>query len=328
MRIEQGKTYKEIFLAFGVPYSTVKSILKRFRSSDNPLPFTKKHTRPNRKVSDRCIGLIGDIQRQSKSFSLAQIKRELDRRNINVSKSTIHKYRHSLGFKKRKLYTVPILTDLHIEKRLAWCTLMRNHNWKRLAFTDESVFEMNYHNQSIWYDDQTDFEEMQRGYHQKNEKVMIAGIFTWRGKSNLQIWKITNLRPSEDERVNNVVYKQFLENVQPDVSNLYPGEYVELVLDNAKAHLASAKKFLMEESPVLLGNYQPPNSPDTQPSELIWAWMKKRVYSQFYENFDQLINLVRNAWDEIPLVLIQKCITHCKNRCRTVTDDGGRWPLN
>ena len=112
------------------------------------------------------------------------------------------------------------------------------------------------------------------------------------------------------------------------MSNLYPGEYVELVLDNAKAHFASAKKLLMKESPVLFGNYQPPNSPDIQPSELIWAWMKKRVYSQFYENFDQLINLVRNAWNEIPLVLIQKCITHCKNRCRTVTDDGGRWPLN
>ena len=213
MRMEHGKTYKEISLAFGVPYSTVKLILKRFRSSDNPVPFTKKHTRPNRKVSDTCIGLIRDIQRQSKSFSLAQIKRELNRRNISVSKSTIHKYRHSLGFRKRKIYTVPILTDLHIEKRLAWCTLMRNHNWKRLAFTDESVFEMNYHNQSIWYDDQTNFEEMQRGYHQKNEKVMIAGIFTWRGKSDLQIWKITNLRPSEDERVDNIVYKRFLENV-------------------------------------------------------------------------------------------------------------------
>ena len=82
--------------------------------------------------------------------------------------------------------------------------------WSNLAFTDESIFEINYRNQNIWYQNNTDLEELYSTYFQKNEKVMIAGIISARGKSSLKIWRVTNKDARMDERVNASVYKEFL----------------------------------------------------------------------------------------------------------------------
>jgi len=204
---------------------------------------------------------------------------------------------------------------------------MQNENWKLKAFTDESNFEMNYFHKSVWYKNKEELREVAANYHQKNEKIMVAGAISWKGKSDLTIWRITNLDARRNVRVNSVVYKSFLENIEVDMSNLYPYQQVELVLDNAKPHLKYAKMFLTGESLVLKGNYQPPCSPDIQPIELIWAWMKRKVYKENYRNLDELIDLVKSTWNKIPRRLIRRCILHCKKRCIKVSNVDGNWPL-
>jgi len=204
---------------------------------------------------------------------------------------------------------------------------MKDRDWFNITFTDESVFEINYRNQNVWYQEGTDLDELHTNYFQKNEKVMIAGVISARGKSSLKLWRITNKDRRLDERLRAPGYRQFLEGIQDEVAEMYPDQAVDLVLDNAKPHLSVAKKFLESESPYLNGNYQPPNSPDLQPSEMVWNWLKRRVYSQNFQNMDELIQLIRNAWEEIPVALLKKFINHCHNRCIAVYNAEGMWPL-
>jgi transposase len=326
MNLIGRKSLKDLSSEYGIPFYSVRAIFRRFKRHQNPLPYMHTENCGRSRLSLDVIGHILNIQNENKSFSLAQIKRELMSRGIITSKSTIHNYRHFLGFKRRKIMSVPILEPRHKLKRLEWCREMLGKDWKMLAFTDESIFEINYTNQSIWYLDKNEVKEAQKEYFQKNQKVMISGIFTWRGKSRIKMWRITNLDASLDERVNSALYKSFLEEFQHDVRSLYPHK-IELVLDNAKPHLKYARAFLTGQSPILSGNYQPAVSPDIQPSELIWAWMKKKVYSKSFSNFENFIQVIRDIWEEMPLELVRRCIDHCRRRCQAVVDENGGWPF-
>lgn len=326
LRVTLKKTMKYIAETTGLGFYTVRAIIRRFRSSGTPFPYQIKTNLGTKRISLELIYHISQLQKENKTWSLSQIQRALMQRDIILCKSTIHKYRHQLGFRKRKLLSIPFLTPAHILKRSRWCGEMMDKNWNMLTFTDESVFEINYRNQNVWYQDSTDLEELHSTYFQKNEKVMIAGVISARGKSSLKMWRVTNKDYRLDERVNAAVYRQFLEEIEGDVAEMFPDHNVNLVLDNAKPHLAVAKKFL-QESPHIQGNYQPPNSPDIQPCEMVWNWLKKRVYSQSFNDMDELIQLIQDAWQEIPVDLIKKFINHCKNRCRAVYEADGRWPL-
>jgi hypothetical protein len=69
---------------------------------------------------------------------------------------------------------------------------MKDHDWQTLLFTDESIFELNYLNKILWFQEASDLENLKGNYFMKNEKVMIAGVVSFRGKSKLKMWRITN----------------------------------------------------------------------------------------------------------------------------------------
>ena len=204
---------------------------------------------------------------------------------------------------------------------------MKDLEWSELFFTDESNFEMNYFNKILWYQDKSSLIDVEGNYFQKNEKVMIAGVISYNGNSSLKIWKITNIDSNEDERVNAVAYRDFLLQMEPEMTSLYPLQNLELILDNAKPHLACAKAFLEAQSIFIQPNFQPASSPDLQPIEMIWAWLKRKVYSQIYNSLNELINLIKHAWEELPIQVIRNCIDHCYKRCHSVYNSRGGWPL-
>ncbi len=98
---------------------------------------------------------------------------------------------------------------------------------------------------------------------------MVSGPICWMGKSRQKIWRITNLNPAEDVRVNSQVYTEFLMDLEEDVTDHRRGLlYRELPITvGAKPHLKFAKQFL-NESEILESNYKSRSSPDVMPIEV------------------------------------------------------------
>ena len=82
-----GKTYFQISQTLQIPFESVKSIMKRYRKRESPVP---DHKNCGRKVSENLKKEIKQIQFENKCFSLAQIKRNLEEKRIRIkSRSTI-----------------------------------------------------------------------------------------------------------------------------------------------------------------------------------------------------------------------------------------------
>lgn len=120
-------------------------------------------------------------------------------------------------------------------------------------------------------------------------------------KTSLKIWKVTCMDSSLDTRVNSLIYKDFILEIENEITSLnpLPELSIRLQLDNARPHLKHPRQHLLSEDSIFLPIYQPASSPDLQPAELIWDQLKKKVYSQPFSNLRELTNLGKRAWEEV-----------------------------
>ena len=81
----------------------------------------------------------------------------------------------------------------------------------------------------------------------------------------------------------------------------YPGRKIVMVLDNARIHYANLlQPFLKRHDYQLELLFLPPYSPNLNPVEKIWGWLKKScVCNVFYDNFNLLRENIQQFITEI-----------------------------
>ena len=82
------------------------------------------------------------------------------------------------------------------------------------------------------------------------------------------------------DRLNTENFQQFLN----DFSDQYPNDFHVLQTDNARFHCSN--DLVMPDNVMLL--YQPPYSPQVNPSEQIWDWIKGEIANQIFSNLEVL----------------------------------------
>lgn len=60
------------------------------------------------------------------------------------------------------------------------------------------------------------------------------------------------------------------------------------LLDGAPAHTAVATKQFMLDNNISVLQDWPPNSPDLNPIENAWAWLKQQVYAKHYSSLEEM----------------------------------------
>ena len=79
--------------------------------------------------------------------------------------------------------------------------------------------------------------------------------------------------------------------------------------DNARPHFARLSKIFLEENQVRV-IFHPPHSPDLNPIEKIWFWLKNRVMKRKYDNIEELISNIQVAWGQLDIQLVSNFIDH------------------
>ena len=88
----------------------------------------------------------------------------------------------------------------------------------------------------------------------------------------------------EDEMLNAEATISFFQNIE----KYYPcKKKIHLFCDNAKYYRNKAVKKYLETSKIVL-HFLPPYSPNLNPIERLWKWMKERViYNVYYQGFEE-----------------------------------------
>jgi transposase len=135
LRSENFHSYKEISQIVNLSEHMVKSICSRAKKRGSPVP---KYRTTWTKFAPVLKKEILKFQLKNPTASLNKIKRELASNNIQVSRSTIDLKRKKIGFKKRKLPTIPYLRPEAVVKRLEWCDSRDDEYWRHVIMCDES----------------------------------------------------------------------------------------------------------------------------------------------------------------------------------------------
>ena len=81
--------------------------------------------------------------------------------------------------------------------------------------------------------------------------------------------------------------------------------------DNARPHTAEYTRDFLSDNDIRTLEH-PPYSPDLNPIELVWAYLKKRVMIKVYKDLHEVLDKIVQEWSEIPLDMINRLIdNHC-----------------
>ena len=155
----------------------------------------------------------------------------------------------------------------------------------------------------------------------KNSSVMVWGGFWGREKSDL----VRMTRDPEAKRGGYTAasYLGVIEDQLPTI--VEPG--LTFMQDNAPVHTAKIIKQWLEEMGILVLPW-PPYSPDLNPIEHLWRWLKERCYQlepdlkhmqgSKEEIMDKLYATLERAWHDIPESMLESLVRSMPRRVNAV----------
>ena len=176
-KLKSGKTYREISIELHVSYSRISRVSNEIKKTNNS-PAPLKMGRPI-KISNTDIQQLvyeNTIKNPTES-SICISQNIMPTYNINVSRRFVDQIRHKLGFNFTKPRKKPVLTEMHIKKKIEFCRkqLENSIDWScEVIITDESKFSSSPDHSGRW---------IKRGVYNKGSYVEEAkfnkSIMVW-----------------------------------------------------------------------------------------------------------------------------------------------------
>jgi transposase len=296
-------TQAKIGEAIGCCRETVNRTLKRWKEHGTVENLPGRGKKPLLDISNNNNNAITSTIRKRRKSTSRIIKHEISETlNINISCRTIRRLRKQLGFRPVHYRRRPALTDTAERKRVQYCLENMDNDWKNIIFTDESMFILTDEHEIIWK--RPGSAMIEKPVEEYPEKFMVWGGVWWDGKTELCFI---------EGGVNSKKYQDILNRylVQPGLT-----ESKEVLQDSAPAHRAEATwEFIDEQGIDMIVN--PGYSPELNPIEKVWGWIKHKANEEFTGNLSDFKALIQRLWNEIPQTLIQQFISH---NCTVLND--------
>lgn len=236
-----------------------------------------------------------------------------------VSVRTIIRALHELGrtwrAPKRKR-----LTQRQRSERVAFARAHLRESWDGVWAYDECYFHLYRTSNRYWLKTSTDEMIQYPKLSRAQEKVSIGiGIAISRGnKSELILlsrgWTAPELKSKFDSTL------------LPSLNwTNRPGRQNRLLLDNDGRHHSPVFRQYMDEKGLRPIHPWPSNSPDLNPVENCFSWIKTYVERRFPSTEQELELAVRDAWRGYPTVFTERLLDSMPTRMQTVVkNNGGR----
>ena len=225
----------------------------------------------------------------------------------SISYHPVRIFLKTLGdFQKPLLKTE--LTRKNIQKRLNYCLKHRNFYWRKVLFSDESIFQLNSNNQKIFK--LKDQKTPSIPKLNPNTKIMVWGGISYSGKTSLHF---VNGNMKADQ------YLKILKAKRREMLQLFRSRKIwYFQQDGAPCHRPNGVKRYIKRWLTHKILPHPAQSPDLNPIELIWAQMKTLVEKKRPQNKQQLSTAILESWNKISIKFIRNCIDNLPKKVEAI----------
>lgn len=240
--------------------------------------------------------------------------------NPNVSISTISRALRKSGRVKNVWQTKrPFVSSVNRRRRISWCREHVNwslEDWKRVLWSDESPFVFRYQGRErVWKLTNEKFHpSLLRGTVKHDTKVMIWGCFAWNGVGNL--YEVEGIL--EQKQYKKILQRQMLTSAQ----RLFPEGNFIFQQDNDPKHTSRSCQTYLRRKRVDVLNW-PAQSPDLNPIENLWAILDKVMKDRRPQTKAELVHILRDGWNSLPIDLLHNLVGSMKSRCEAVLENHG-----
>lgn len=271
--------------------------------------------KPQRATTPKQDERIVELFEQNPGISLDQGVDRLSRRNIHVSRSTVMRRLQAKNVLCRPTVKKPLLTKIHVEKRLKWANENLNTDWSKVIYTDESSFWLSNPLSHSWCSSSNRTVVRTIKHPQK---VHVYGAFCESGFGSLTIFT-GNLNAAR-------MVQLYRSTLLPTARKYYGGDKSKWLLleDNDPKHKSRLCSDWKDENDIEQMVW-PPQSPDCNPIENVWSIIKSRLRGKSFNNIKQLSSYIKRQWVNFPRKYAENLSKSMPNRCARVIEQQGEW---
>jgi transposase len=305
---EKGLSYRQAAQELQISKSTVGSYMRKWKTEISVSDIRPQGRQPildnSGKQRIRCF------LRKSPCATSRKIASELSRitsgkTSIQISPRTVRHNLRKMGFKNSFPLSVPAITDAQKEKRLEWCKKHQETDWTKVLFTDETMIDLYGGKRKIWHKRESRPKWGKKKYSRKR--------MFWAGLSRE---KITPLLPIFGTMNSDSYIALFREKVIPWMRRRGNRGLI-LQQDNAPPHVSRATKSYFSDERLDILDW-PPNSPDLNPIENAWSFLKNRIETRSPKSLQELETIACEEWDQLPKTFLNNLIDSMPRRIAQV----------
>ena len=245
-----------------------------------------------------------------------RIKTKLKKSLPTISLRTIQRRISERGLIFGSVVAKLLLSRTHIESRLKFATANLHRDWSNVIFTDESTFSTFTFKRKVWMKPDKKF-VVRTVKHPA--KLHAWGCFCSKGFGVLYLFTGTL---DADRMVG--IYKSGLK----QSINMWFKSNDQFMLqeDNDPKHRSKKAESWKTENRIQSLEW-PSMSPDLNPIENVWAFLKARLKENLILDLDSLEKALRKEWRSLTPSFAEKLAKSCSERCQRVIEAEGDYTL-
>lgn len=294
---EIGRSTAEIAAELGRGVSTVRrfrAVLKELPPGSSPPPHQPGAGRPRATTKEQDERLRKYVLKNPRKTA-KELIREVRGFEGKSARFVQDRLKRVLKIPSRSAAKKPLLTEKMKKKRVAFAQKYQHwteQDWAKVMYSDESTFRQ-VDSRSVKVRRPSNISRYKHQYTVKTvkhpEQVMVWGCFSASlGRGGLYFLP-------KNRMMNGTVYKQVLEDHLLPFMALHKSEY--FLQDGAPCHNSKlVKSFLQEQGTGFKVMDWPGNSPDLNPIENAWSYMKQKLSNERPKNLADLKEAIKKMW--------------------------------
>ena len=305
---------------------TVQRFVRGFKLNAGAIPTVNaKSTGRPRKLQHATLVSMAQRIDDNPFLSAREIK-EATPALLRVSLRTVSRRLHTdLHFTSRKARRKPRITELQISKRLQFCNRTAAwpiRKWRQIIWSDEALFTITGNTgKRVWRrptDDPLDPRFLIKSVRQP-KRLMAWACFGYYGRGPI-------IFIPEGHKLTGASYRKLLvKHISFSFTKCKRTPRTGIFMqDGAPVHRAKVVHKYLSNKHIQLLEPWPPQSPDLNPIENCWAYIKKRLEKCILSNQQQLVAAVTRIWNRIPHSYFKSLVNSMPGRIQEGIDRSGR----
>ena len=296
-----GKNIGEIALIMGKNRRTISRFIKKWREcSPGKVPVHKERPGKKRLINEHASRVMARAFLKSPRKPCKQLKIEYPELFGDIKVRTLQDHAcRRLEFKSRVARKKPLLTPAHIQKRLKFARMTKKWTaaeWRRVLWSDEASFKVcgtlpKKVRRPKWVKGQIKGSPHQRQYLVPTVKF-AQKIMVWACMSG-NAGRGSFVVIPKGKTVTAKSYLDILKEKLGDTMEIHDTLY--FMQDGAPVHTAKIVKEWFKSKNIEVFDW-PPQSPDLNPIENMWHYMKRQLENYDTSSLTKLESALKDVW--------------------------------